>query len=154
MKIIKEITTEIPEEVVYLDYLTLDPTKIEGKIVLSAKSKIFANWIKSIANGPPVRSAKWGGSYYPLTPGIPGPPYWVEGVGNENLMRPTPDGPAINLGWLRHAKLAEGIEIAFEPNFSFADYEDFMPTAIDLLTDLYMKFIRVEIMSLRLKEVL
>lgn len=158
MRLTEEVTITTPEDIVYLDYLTLDPTKVDGKIVLSVKSKVFAAWAKSVsAEGvTPVRSTKWGGTYLVLDPTkvLNMHAWWFEGVGNESLIRGTPGGLVPNLGWIRHTKLAEGIEIEFEPNMSAADYEDFIPTVANALKLLYLQNVRQEILSLRMKEIL
>lgn len=156
MRLIEEITVEVPDHVTYLDYLTLDPTAVEGKIVLKAKSPIFAKWMASLVpeGTKPSTSGKWGGSYHNIEYGrINGlGEIWMDAVGQDALIRTTPHGASINLSWLRHTKLGEGIEIAFSPTISMADYEDFLPTAAQTLKRLYLNNIRQEILTLRMRE--
>lgn len=158
MRLVEEVTVEVPDRITYLDYLTLDPVKVDGKIILSAKSTIFAKWIKSIMipDTKPQKSSKWGGEYHQINyEGIRMPPEtWLDGVGQDSLIKTSPHGAQINLSWLRHTGLSEGIEIAFTPLLSIADYEDFIPTAANNLRQLYLQNVRANILTLRMEEIL
>jgi|WetSurSiteA1Bulk_404760.scaffolds.fasta_scaffold118198_2 hypothetical protein len=158
MRLVEEITTDAPDRLTYFDYLTLDPEKVDGKIVLAAKSVVFGKWMKSISlpDTKPQTSTKWGGTYHCISYErlkISGD-VLLDTVGTDFLIKTSPHGAQLNLAWLRHTKLSEGIEIEFTPLMSMADYEDFIPAAANALRSLYLQNVRLNAIKLRMMEIL
>jgi hypothetical protein len=155
MNLREVLEQQAPDEVVYLDYLTLDPQP--DAIVLTAKSPVFHSWMKGLAKGKVMKSDKWAGEYYKVNLDNIALPNNALGWEWNNvggaLSKLGPNGTLINLSWLRSCQLDEGVEIQFSQVSAWTDIEDYMNVAADVLKNLYLQQIRRSVLKLRLSEV-
>ena len=155
MNLREVLEQQAPDEVVYLDYLTLDPQP--DAIVLTAKSPVFHAWMRGLAKDKTMESDKWAGEFYKVNLdniGIAGNALGWEwnNVGGA-LTKLGPNGTLVNLSWLRATELHEGIEINFPQVTAWTDIEDYMNVAADVLKNIYLQHIRRSVLKLRLSEV-
>lgn len=156
MKLVETVEVQTPGEIQILDYFTMEPK--ENGIKVCVKSPVLADWIKTMVpkGSEPVRSNKWGGSYYTIDPALVKtiwpPNVMLDNVGG-SLVQTTGGTIYVNLSWLRHTKLSDGIEFTV-PIMSAADYEDTLPALSDVIRQIYIQNIRRNILSMNMKEIL
>jgi hypothetical protein len=153
MKVVEQFEVTTPDEVEFLEYLSLDPKP--DHIVLRAKSKIFHDWFKGQVAGEKVPSKKWSGLYYVLPPNInlATDNTFIDGVGKPLCQHHGGHGGLVyNLAWLRHTQLDKGCEIEVPGVIGMSEFEDYFNVCAERLQKLYVKHIRRSIVTLRLKE--
>jgi hypothetical protein len=153
MNIVEQFEVSTPDDVEFLEYLTLDPQP--DHLILRAKSKIFRDWFRSLVSGEKSASKKWSGSYYVLPPhmNLATENTFLDGVGR-SLVQPSQHGNGFtyNLSWLRHTKLDEGCVIEIPGVIGMAEFEDYFNVCAERLQKMYVKHIRRSVVTLRLKE--
>lgn len=163
MELITEITTKLPKEVVYFDYLTMD--LVPQGLLVKAKSKLFSDWIKSSqsfqANGlheywthksTPSRPCLLGSPgqqfYTPLDKWNYSVPYGIAQLPlAEYFLEEKP-----NLIWLFAVGLDEGTEVLFRHPISLNNWEDYFTNCCRAIQDIWIKELRTVTISASFKE--
>lgn len=163
MELITELRTKTPQEITYFDYLTMDIVP-EGLLV-KAKSKVFADWIKaqgiykdtlstpalmklkstSYAKliGPPDLML-----YQPLDKWNYGMPYGLAQWGFGDYF----GDEKPNLMWLFHPELETGCEFLFRTPISLNNWEDYFTSCCKSIQDIWCKELRTASISATFKE--
>lgn len=157
MRLIETTEHELPSEVMYLEYLVLDPK--DDHILLSAKSPLIHSFMRHHSKGKKTEeNPDWGGRYF-LVPAakINLPPDGSVTISN-------PGGPIFgemnhathqirtNITWLRHTALDEGMEIKIPGVVAMADFEDYLHQVADAIRNFYLQNLRKAVLSLRMGE--
>jgi hypothetical protein len=152
VKIIESFDVTTPDEVEFLEYLSLDPKP--DHIVLSAKSTVFHDWFRSMVGSEVTTSKKWKGKYYMLPETMLATDNtYIDGVGRGLVTtHQGHGGVTYNLSWLRHVDLGKGCEIEVPGVIGMSEFEDYFNVCADRLQKIYVKHIRRSIITLRMKE--
>jgi hypothetical protein len=157
MRLIETVEHEMPSEVMYLEYLVLDPK--EDHILLSAKSPLIGSFFKHHSNSTREDpNGLWSGKYWrfdqrklnlprdgSITFNNIGGPLFGEVNGATG-------GPRTNLSWMRHENLGEGMEIKIPGVCAMADFEDYLHCAADAIRNFYLQNLRKAVISMRMGE--